>query len=86
MINAATAVKCEDSMVTVSGGRPRPWLSSLDPELRQHIQSCPCPCDHMGYGNFLDYQVSATQSLPYLQLFMSGWIEEVEGGDRSTGN
>ncbi|CAG9770558.1 unnamed protein product [Ceutorhynchus assimilis] len=28
----------------------------LDPELWQHIRECPCPCDHMGYGNFLDYQ------------------------------
>ncbi|KAL1517310.1 dipeptidase 1-like [Prorops nasuta] len=28
----------------------------LDPELLQHIRECPCPCDHMGYGNFLDYQ------------------------------
>ncbi|XP_076272214.1 dipeptidase 1-like isoform X2 [Rhynchophorus ferrugineus] len=30
---------------------------ALDPELLQHIRECPCPCDHMGYGNFLDYQV-----------------------------
>lgn len=29
----------------------------LDPELLQHIRECPCPCDHMGYGNYLDYQV-----------------------------
>ncbi|XP_019768567.1 dipeptidase 1 [Dendroctonus ponderosae] len=28
----------------------------LDPELLQHIRECPCPCDHMGYGNYLDYQ------------------------------
>lgn len=42
----------------VNGGRgvaPDPFL--LDPELRHHIQNCPCPCNHMGYGNFLDYQV-----------------------------
>ncbi|GJQ84154.1 hypothetical protein Trydic_g2833 [Trypoxylus dichotomus] len=30
---------------------------NLDPELRSHIESCPCPCDHMGYGNYLDYQI-----------------------------
>ncbi|XP_057664627.1 dipeptidase 1-like isoform X1 [Diorhabda carinulata] len=45
-------------MVTVAGGgRPHSWLSTLDPELRQHIQNCPCPCNHMGYGNVLDYQI-----------------------------
>ncbi|KAG5887853.1 hypothetical protein JTB14_005619 [Gonioctena quinquepunctata] len=41
----------------VNGGPPaEPW-AALDPELRQHIQNCTCQCDHMGYGNFLDYQI-----------------------------
>nr|XP_023012372.1 dipeptidase 1-like isoform X1 [Leptinotarsa decemlineata] len=44
----------------VNEGPPaEPWLPPppLDPELRHHIQNCPCRCDHMGYGNFLDYQI-----------------------------
>lgn len=54
-------------MADGAGGRRRPppddrqWRG-LDPELRRHIQTCPCSCDHMGYGNFLDYQVGG--SLP----------------------
>nr|XP_022920929.1 dipeptidase 1-like isoform X2 [Onthophagus taurus] len=39
-----------------------PW--NLDPELRHHIENCPCSCDHMGYGNFLDYQSYQQQDLP----------------------
>lgn len=44
-----------------------PW--SLDPELRSHIETCPCPCDHMGYGNYLDYQIQAyrQEATPNLQ-------------------
>ncbi|XP_018336042.1 dipeptidase 1-like [Agrilus planipennis] len=38
------------------GSPPDPW--ALDPELRHHIQHCPCTCNHLGYGNYLDYQVS----------------------------
>lgn len=32
-----------------------PWEVEL--ELRRHIESCACTCDHMGYGNYMDYQV-----------------------------
>lgn len=32
-----------------------PWDVEL--ELRQHIQTCACTCNHMGYGNYMDYQV-----------------------------
>ena len=28
-----------------------------DYEIEQHIRNCPCPCDHLGYGNYRDYQV-----------------------------
>ena len=28
-----------------------------DYEIEQHIRNCRCPCDHMGHGNYLDYQV-----------------------------
>lgn len=26
-------------------------------ELKDHIKHCSCTCNHMGYGNFMDYQV-----------------------------
>lgn len=26
-------------------------------ELEDHIKHCSCTCNHMGYGNFMDYQV-----------------------------
>ena len=28
-----------------------------DYEIEQHIRNCRCPCDHLGHGNYLDYQV-----------------------------
>ncbi|KAI5718647.1 hypothetical protein M8J77_024554 [Diaphorina citri] len=31
---------------------------NLDPDLQYHIQHCTCTCNHMGYGNFSDYQLS----------------------------
>lgn len=30
----------------------------MDIELESHIRNCPCNCNHMGYGNFMDYQVN----------------------------
>lgn len=33
-----------------------PW--ELELELRRHIETCACTCDHMGYGNYMDYQVA----------------------------
>lgn len=30
-----------------------PW--ELELELRRHIETCACTCDHMGYGNYMDY-------------------------------
>lgn len=27
-------------------------------ELEDHIKHCSCTCNHMGYGNFMDYQVN----------------------------
>ena len=26
-------------------------------EIEQHIRNCRCLCDHLGHGNYLDYQV-----------------------------
>ncbi|XP_065214336.1 dipeptidase 1-like isoform X2 [Planococcus citri] len=28
----------------------------IDVDLQYHIQHCPCTCNHLGYGNYLDYQ------------------------------
>ncbi|XP_046660577.1 dipeptidase 1-like [Homalodisca vitripennis] len=30
----------------------------LDMDLRHHIQHCACTCNHMGYGNYMDYQTT----------------------------
>lgn len=30
----------------------------LELDMRRHIQACACTCNHMGYGNYMDYQVS----------------------------
>ncbi|KAK6630830.1 hypothetical protein RUM44_003000 [Polyplax serrata] len=34
----------------------------IDVDIRQHIQQCTCTCNHMGYGNYMDYQVKKTLS------------------------
>lgn len=34
--------------------------ATIDDELEQHIKHCSCSCNHMGYGNSMDYQVSAS--------------------------
>ena len=34
---------------------PPECLVDIPPDLEEHLQSCRCPCDHLGYGN---YQVS----------------------------
>lgn len=30
----------------------------IDLELEDHIKHCTCTCNHMGYGNYMDYQVN----------------------------
>lgn len=47
---------CEVPMSNRGHGCPFYQLE-LDPDLRNHIEHCQCTCNHMGYGNFLDYQV-----------------------------
>lgn len=34
-----------------------------DIELEDHIKHCSCTCNHMGYGNFMDYQVSCKNEM-----------------------
>ena len=34
-----------------------------DYEIEQHVRNCRCPCDHMGHGNYLDYQVRIVKIL-----------------------
>lgn len=30
-------------------------------DMRRHIQACACTCNHMGYGNYMDYQVNCPE-------------------------
>ncbi|XP_066901694.1 dipeptidase 1 isoform X2 [Halyomorpha halys] len=42
-----------------TGAPPPPPLAAswaLDMDLRHHIQHCACTCNHLGYGNYMDYQ------------------------------
>ena len=36
------------------------WPPPLN--IHEHISRCTCTCDHMGYGNYLDYQVSRVRT------------------------
>ncbi|XP_073968658.1 dipeptidase 1-like isoform X2 [Rhodnius prolixus] len=44
---------------------PPPPQWHLDMDLRHHIQHCACTCNHMGYGNYMDYQVWAQNAAGY---------------------
>ncbi|BET03247.1 Dipeptidase [Nesidiocoris tenuis] len=35
-------------------------------DLRHHIQHCACTCNHMGYGNYMDYQGEMPPQLSYV--------------------
>ncbi|KAF0287712.1 hypothetical protein FJT64_013882 [Amphibalanus amphitrite] len=37
---------------------PPECLVDIPPDLEEHLQSCRCPCDHLGYGN---YQPASTR-------------------------
>ena len=43
-----------DTMMVVENGI---CSEDLELEMRRHIQACACSCNHMGHGNFMDYQV-----------------------------
>ena len=47
-------------------------------DMRRHIQACACTCNHMGYGNYMDYQVNYPFNrfvfINYMQLCSSEWI------------
>ncbi|XP_030081796.1 uncharacterized protein LOC115483738 [Drosophila hydei] len=36
--------------------------ATIEDELEHHIKHCSCSCNHMGYGNSMDYQVSVNSS------------------------
>ncbi|XP_075163545.1 uncharacterized protein LOC142236168 [Haematobia irritans] len=36
----------------------------IDDELEEHIKQCSCSCNHMGYGNSMDYQTTGFGGLP----------------------
>lgn len=60
--SARQSAWCEGPPMVNGGRGVAPDAFLLDPELRHHIQNCPCPCNHMGYGNVLDYQVGDSHS------------------------
>lgn len=41
----------------------------VDNELEEHIKQCSCSCNHMGYGNSMDYQVSTYPYPNILKVF-----------------
>ncbi len=43
------------------------WPPPVD--IQEHIQRCTCTCDHMGYGNYLDYQVRLFTAIQLLSFF-----------------
>ncbi|KAK7084199.1 hypothetical protein SK128_010590, partial [Halocaridina rubra] len=45
-------------------GPLEPLLPSLPPELEEHLRTCRCTCNHMGYGNYRAGQVYQTSTLP----------------------
>lgn len=40
-------------------------------DMRRHIQACACTCNHMGYGNYMDYQVNCPTNF---QLVSFLWV------------
>ncbi|CAD7081198.1 unnamed protein product [Hermetia illucens] len=42
----------------------------IDYELEDHIKHCSCSCNHMGYGNSMDYQVRFAYKLFCVMLFL----------------
>ncbi|XP_055907271.1 uncharacterized protein LOC129942389 isoform X1 [Eupeodes corollae] len=41
-----------------------PCSAMFDHELEHHIKHCSCSCNHMGYGNSMDYQTTGFGGLP----------------------
>ncbi|XP_055856477.1 uncharacterized protein LOC129919570 isoform X1 [Episyrphus balteatus] len=41
-----------------------PCSGMFDHELEHHIKHCSCSCNHMGYGNSMDYQTTGFGGLP----------------------
>ena len=44
-----------DTMMATSRGL---CGEEVELDMRRHIQACACTCNHMGYGNYMDYQVN----------------------------
>lgn len=51
----------------------------LELDMRRHIQACACTCNHMGYGNYMDYQVSITNYM-YNMYYMCTLVREKDLG------
>jgi hypothetical protein len=35
-------------------------LAEVEIDMRRHIQQCSCTCNHMGFGNYMDYPPVST--------------------------
>ncbi|XP_032290370.1 uncharacterized protein [Drosophila virilis] len=51
------SVACYGHKVTLAG-------ATIEDELEHHIKHCSCSCNHMGYGNSMDYQTTGFGGLP----------------------
>lgn len=55
----------------------------MDIELEDHIKHCSCTCNHMGYGNFMDYQVNIIFDVIVLVFyFISYYLSNTLLGDK----
>ncbi|XP_046431259.1 dipeptidase 1-like isoform X1 [Neodiprion fabricii] len=36
----------------------------VESNMQRHVEGCPCTCNHMGYGNYMDYQRTCLTELP----------------------
>uniref|UniRef100_A0A6M2DHR6 Dipeptidase n=1 Tax=Xenopsylla cheopis TaxID=163159 RepID=A0A6M2DHR6_XENCH len=48
----------------------------MELEVIEHLQQCSCNCNHMGYGNVIDYQQTVLQDLPDLTEIHCNGIPE----------
>ncbi|KRG06644.1 uncharacterized protein LOC6583325 isoform X1 [Drosophila mojavensis] len=55
--NQDLSVACYGHNATLGG-------ATIEDELEHHIKHCSCSCNHMGYGNSMDYQTTGFGGLP----------------------
>lgn len=57
---------------------------NVDFELQDHIKHCSCSCNHMGYGNYMDYQVQKRGICTTTQLINGTEDLQQDWNDRPT--